>query len=86
MLDPENPDKNYKKRREYLFTDEDVMQRFKELSVLDLMSYNTMHRRTFLFSAVTYGKTDIVTRLMNTLENLKTQDVPFLFPEINKQN
>lgn len=49
------------------------------------MSYNTIQRRTFLFSAVTYGKIDIISKLLNMLENLKPIDVPFLFPEITKK-
>lgn len=38
-----------------------------------------------MFSAVIYGKIDIVTKLINMLENLKPVDVPFLFPEITKK-
>jgi hypothetical protein len=71
--------------RSFLFTDDDIMQKFKELSVADLMSYNTVHRRTLLFSVVIYGKVDIVSKLISMLENLKTAEVPFLFPEITKQ-
>jgi hypothetical protein len=72
-------------KREFLFTDDDVFQKMKELNATDLMSYNTLHRRTFLFSVVVYGKVDLVGKIMAYLEKLKTDEVPFLFPEITKK-
>lgn len=46
--------------RAFFFSDEDIMEKLKTLDLDYIMSYNTIQRRTFLFSAVSYGRQDLV--------------------------
>jgi hypothetical protein len=79
-------DKVSKGNRKFVNSQDDVFQYIKRKEIGDIMSYNILHRTTFLFWAVYYSQTIVINKVIQIIDSLQLKEIPYLFPEVHRKN
>lgn len=67
--------------RVFIYPYLDILKKMKKMNIFDLLSYNLINRKHFIYEAVMFD--DILKKLIQLIEDLpETEHKPYIFPEV----